>query len=75
MKSWSRCAEVVQNLEVLSSEMVFCVAIIPMWALYEMLEDGTTVDDFPELFPEIRRRQIRAVLEFASQSLAEPLAT
>jgi len=74
MKSWSSCAEVERNTEVLSGAIVFRGTRIPVKALFENLEDGATVDDFLEWFPGVKRHQIEAVLEFASETLCEPLA-
>lgn len=74
MKSWSSCGEVEQNPEVLGGTTVFRGTRIPVRALFENLEDGATVDDFLEWFPGVKRQQLEAVLEFASESLGEPLA-
>lgn len=74
MKSWSSCGEVEQNPEVLSGTIVFRGTRIPVRALFENLEDGANVDDFLEWFPGVKRQQLEAVLEFASESLCEPLA-
>jgi uncharacterized protein (DUF433 family) len=38
------------------------------------LEDGATVDEFLEWFPGVKRQQVEAVLEFASEGLATSVA-
>jgi len=73
MKSWSNCREIEQNPGVVSGAIVFRGTRIPVRALFENLEDGATVDDFLEWFPGVKRHQIEAVLEFASESLSESL--
>ena len=43
---------------------------MPVKALFENLENGATVEEFLAWFPGVSREQVRAVLEFAEQSLA-----
>ncbi len=63
-----------QNPGVVSGVFVFRGTRIPVRALFENLEDGATVGDFLEWFPGVKRHQIEAVLEFASETLGESLA-
>lgn len=74
MKSWSQCREVAQDPEVVSGVIVFRGTRVPVRTLFENLEDGATVDEFLEWFPGVQRHQIEAVLEFASETLGEPVA-
>jgi len=40
-----------------------------LFALYENLAGGATVDEFVEWFPGIDREQVLAVLEYEAQAL------
>jgi uncharacterized protein (DUF433 family) len=42
---------------------------VPVKALFENLEDGAGVGDFPRRFPGVNRDQVLAILEFAEQIL------
>lgn len=42
-----------------------------MSALFENLESGANIDQFPERFEGVSRDQVEAVLAFASSSLVE----
>ena len=70
MLEWSDCSGVERSANKLSGAWVFRGTRVPVQALFENLEDGAKVDDFLDWFPGVRRDQIRAVLEFAEQSLA-----
>lgn len=70
MLEWSDCPSVERSAVKVSGAWVFQGTRVPVQALFENLEDGATVDDFLAWFPGVRRDQIRAVLEFAEQSLA-----
>jgi len=45
---------------------------LPVAALFEHLDRGSTVDEFLEWFPSVRREQVRQVLDFAKSSLKQP---
>ena len=45
-----------------------------MVSLFEHLDQGATVDEFLEWFPEVTREQVHAVLYFAKSSLDQPAA-
>ena len=45
-----------------------------MRALFENIEDGATVQEFLEWFPDVRSGQVDGVLEFASASLETAFA-
>jgi len=72
MKDWSECLEVERNPGRVSGAWLFRGTRVPVGALFENLEDGATVDEFLEWFPGMTRRQVEAVLDFATSSL-EPL--
>jgi uncharacterized protein (DUF433 family) len=74
MKEWSACTEVERHSDRVSGAWLFRGTRVPVRSLFENLEDGATVDEFLEWFPGVKRHQIEAVLEFASESLASPVA-
>ena len=66
---WSKCPEVECHAAKVSGAWVFVGTRVPVKALFENLEDGSTVDEFLEWFPGVTRRQVEAVLDFAAASL------
>ena len=44
---------------------------VPVKALFENLEGGSTVDEFLEWFPGVTRHQVETVLDYAQSSLAQ----
>ena len=70
MLDWSHCTAVERSADKMSGAWVFRRTRVPVKALFENLEDGSTVDDFLEWFPGVGREQVVAVLAFAEQSLA-----
>jgi len=71
MLDWSQCAQVERSPEKVSGAWVFRGSRVPVRALFENLEAGACIDDFLKWFPGVERRQVEAVLEYASQSLAQ----
>ena len=41
---------------------------MPIAALFENLEDGVSISEFPEIFPGVTLEQARLVLEHAARS-------
>ena len=74
MNEWSHCPEVERHSDRMSGAWVFRGTRVPVRSLFENLEDGATVDEFLEWFPGVSRHQVEAVLEFASEGLATPVA-
>jgi uncharacterized protein (DUF433 family) len=70
MLEWSQCLAVERDAEKVSGAWLFKGTRVPVKALFENLEDGACVDDFLAWFPGVTREQVKAVLEFAEQSLA-----
>jgi uncharacterized protein (DUF433 family) len=69
MLDWSECAMVEQTAGKVSGAWVFKGTRVPVMALFENLEGGTTVDDFLEWFPGVSREHVESVLKHAEQSL------
>ena len=70
MLDWNTCPAVERTPERVSGAWVFKGTRVPVKALFENLEDGTTVENFLEGFPGVTREQVHAVLEFTGRSLA-----
>lgn len=66
---WNNCSAVERSADKMSGAWVFRGTRVPVKALFENLEDGSTVDEFLECFPGVDRKQVVAVLAFAEQSL------
>jgi uncharacterized protein (DUF433 family) len=72
---WSRCAAVESVPGKVSGAWVFRGTRIPAAAVFENLEDGLTIDEIVQMFDGLTREQVRAVLDFAAESLNAPLTT
>ncbi len=70
MLDWKQCAAVEQIAGKVSGVRLFEGTRVPVRALFENLEDGTSIEEFLAWFPGVTREQVRVVLEFAEQSLA-----
>lgn len=68
MIDWSTCVAVEQDASRLGGAWVFVGTRVPVAALFENLEDGISINQFPELFPGVTVDQARVVLEHAAQS-------
>jgi len=60
--------------EILSGTPVFVGTRVPVQTLVEYLEGGYSVDEFLDNFPSVRREQINAFLEQATQALLSRVA-
>ena len=69
MIDWSECSAVESVPGKLSGAWVFKGTRVPVKALFENLEDGSTIDEFLEWFQGVEREHVLAVLEFAQRSL------
>ena len=71
---WSRCKAVDRNAGKLGGTWCFRGTRLPVAALFEHLEQGSTIDEFLEWFPSVSREQVHEVLAFAKSSLEQPAA-
>jgi len=69
---WSQCLAVESVPGKVSGAWVFRGTRIPVAAVFENLEDGLTVNEIVEMFDGLTQGQVKAVLDFAAQSLAAP---
>jgi uncharacterized protein (DUF433 family) len=67
---WSGCTAVERDPQRVSGAWVFRGTRIPVAALFETLEDGSSLADFVELFPGVTPEQARSVLEHAARRTA-----
>ena len=70
MIDWSDCSAAERDPQKLSGAWVFRGTRIPITALFENLEDGSTIEDFIAWFPGVTRQQVKAVLEYVARSAA-----
>ncbi len=69
---WSQCAAVESVPGRLSGAWVFLDTRMPVSAVFENLEAGTTVDEIVDWF-HLSKEQVIEVLEFAARSLSAPV--
>ena len=71
---WSRCSAVDRNPGKLGGIWCFRGTRLPVAALFEHLDQGSTIDEFLEWFPSVSREQVHHVLAFAQSSLEQTTA-
>ncbi len=71
---WSGCAALESVPGKVSGAWVFRGTRIPAAAVFENLEDGFTIDQIVQMFDGLNREQVKAVLDFAAQSLTPAAA-
>ena len=74
MTNWDTCPAVEQTPGKVSGTWVFAGTRIPLYALYENLASGATIDEFVEWFPGADEAQVRNVLEHEAKALRKDLA-
>ena len=72
MTDWSTCPEVERNPKKISGAWAFTGTRVPVYALFENLESGATVNQFLEWFPEVKKWQVAAVLKHEAEHLKAP---
>ena len=72
MLDWNECPVVERVPGKVSGAWLFKGTRVPVAALFDNLEDGAGVNEFLEWFPGVTRKQVAAVLESTSRSLAAP---
>jgi uncharacterized protein (DUF433 family) len=71
---WSLCGAVDRNPRKLGGTWCFHGTRLPVAALFEHVDQGSTIDEFLEWFPSVSREQVHQVLAFAKSSLEQPAA-
>ena len=69
---WAKCPVVESVPGKLSGAWVFRGTRIAVAAIFENLEDGLSMDEGVGLYDGLTREQVKAVLEFAAESLEIP---
>lgn len=67
---WSQCGAVESVPGKLSGAWVFRGTRIPVAAVFQNLEDGLDIAEITRMFDGLTHDQVKAVLEFAAQSLS-----
>jgi uncharacterized protein (DUF433 family) len=70
---WSQCPAVESVPGKVSGAWVFQGTRIPVAAVFENLEDGLTIEEIVQMFDGLKQEQVKAVLDFAAQSLTAPV--
>ena len=74
MTDWSNCPAVERKRGKISGAWAFTGTRVPVYALFENLAGGATIDEFVEWFPGVDKKQVRAVLEHDARALRKALA-
>ena len=74
MMDWSTCPAVERSPKKISGAWAFTGTRVPVYALFENLAGGATIDEFVEWFPRVDKKQVRAVLEHEARALRKALA-
>jgi uncharacterized protein (DUF433 family) len=71
---WTLCGAVDRAPGKLCGTWCFRGTRLPVAALFEHLDQGSTIDEFLEWFPSVSPEQVHDVLAFAKSSLELPAA-
>ena len=71
---WSLCSAVDRSPGKLGGVWCFRGTRLPVTALFEYIDQGSSIDEFVKAFPAVSREQIHLVLAFAKDSLESPAA-
>ena len=69
---WSQCGAVESVPGKLSGAWVFRGSRIPVSVVFENLEDDLAIGEIVNMFDGLTQEQVKAVLDFAAQSLSAP---
>jgi len=72
---WSQCAAVESVPGKLSGAWVLRGTRMPVATIFQNLEAGASLDDILCWFDGLDREQVKAVIDFAAQSLEAPAPT
>lgn len=71
---WETCPAVERNPGKISGAWAFTGTRVPVYALFENLASGATIDEFVKWFPGVDKQQVQAVLEHEAKALRKALA-
>ena len=69
MTDWETCPAVERNPRKISGAWTFTGTRVPVYALFENLESGATVNEFLKWYPEVKPSQVSAVLKHEAEAL------
>jgi uncharacterized protein (DUF433 family) len=69
---WEKCPAVDRSSGKLGGVWCFAGTRMSVVSLFEHLDQGSTIDEFLEWFPEVSAEQVHEVLAFAKASLKQP---
>ncbi|MXX16841.1 DUF433 domain-containing protein [Candidatus Poribacteria bacterium] len=69
MTNWTECKAVERNPRKISGAWAFTGTRVPVYALFENLESGATVQEFLEWYPEVEAWQVASVLKHEAEYL------
>ena len=69
MMAWDTCPAVERRPGLVSGAWVFTGTRVPLFALFENLQSGATIEEFLEWFEGVEKWQVKAVLEHEATSL------
>jgi len=72
MTNWTRCPAVECTPDKISGAWAFTGTRVPVYALFENLESGATVQELLEWYREGEEWQVRAVLDHEVEYLKTP---
>ena len=71
---WENCPAVEHKPGKISGAWAFTGTRVPVYALFENLASGATIDEFVDWFPGVDTQQVCAVLEHEAKTLRSALA-
>ena len=71
MIGWDSCDAVEQDPEKVSGALIFRDTRVPVFALFENLGCGATIDQFLDWFPGVERWQVESVLDHEARILKD----
>ncbi|MCY3809498.1 MAG: DUF433 domain-containing protein [Gemmatimonadetes bacterium] len=74
MTDWNTCRAVERNPRKISGAWAFTGTRVPVYALFENLASGATIEELVEWFPGVEEHQVRAVLEHEAEALRTEVA-
>ena len=74
MTDWSNCTAVERKPGKISGAWAFAGTRVPVYALFENLAGGATIDEFVEWFPAVDKKQVSTVLEHEARALRKACA-
>ena len=69
MTDWSACPAVERSPKIISGAWAFTGTRVPVYALFDNLADGATIDEFVEWFAGVDKKQVCEVLEHEARAL------